>query len=103
MAHADALSRSVALVDELPLERRLEFLQLADPAVQKISNKLELGDNEKFAVVDGLVYKKLEDGQKFVVPEAMVTNILRAHHDDMAHNGFDKTLAGIKLSYGFHR
>jgi len=54
MAHADALSRSVAYVDELPLERQLEFLQLSDPKILEISKQLELEENEKFELIDGL-------------------------------------------------
>ncbi|KMQ85932.1 hypothetical protein RF55_15252 [Lasius niger] len=103
MVHADALSRSVALVDELPLERRLEFLQLTDPEIQKISNELELEDSDRFALIDGLVYRKMDSELKFVVPDSMISNILRAHHDDMAHNGYEKTIQGIKQSYWFPR
>lgn len=86
MAHVDALSRSVAHVDELPLERRLEYLQLADPKIQEISRELEMADNDKFALIDGLVYRKDNEQLKFVVPESMTVNILRAHHDEMGHN-----------------
>jgi len=77
MAHVDALSRSVGAADELAIERRLELLQLADPKVQDISRRLELGDDPKFTLIDGLVYRKLGDDRRFVVPNSMVHNILR--------------------------
>ncbi|KMQ82104.1 retrovirus-like pol polyprotein [Lasius niger] len=90
MAHVDALSRSVAHVDELPLERQLEFLQLTDPKILDISKKLELEDSDKFALVDGLTYTKIDDELEFVIPESMIINIIRTYHDEIAHCGAEK-------------
>ncbi|XP_025160298.1 uncharacterized protein LOC112589822 [Harpegnathos saltator] len=58
MAHVDALSRNAGYVDEMPLERELEFRQLADPQLQAICRRLEFEDDPKFALVDGLLYRK---------------------------------------------
>jgi len=44
MQQVDALSRSVGYAHELPLEKELEFRQLADPEVRKISADLELNE-----------------------------------------------------------
>jgi len=52
MRHVDALSRCVAYVNELPLERELEFRQLADPRIQEISRDLELKDSDRFTLAD---------------------------------------------------
>jgi len=102
MSHVDALSRSVAYVTERPLERELEFRQLTDPRIKEISEDIEFkGDNENFALVDGLLYKKIGDQLKFVIPESMTFSVIRAHHDEMAHCGFEKTLQGIKQNYWF--
>jgi len=60
MVHVDALSRSVGAMDELPIERKLEYLQLADTELRKISRKLELEKDERYALVDGLVYRKID-------------------------------------------
>ncbi|XP_029167462.1 uncharacterized protein LOC114937960 [Nylanderia fulva] len=70
MIHADALSRSVALVDELPLERRLEFLQLADPEILKLSNELELEENDKFALIDGSSNRLESETQLYPLPKS---------------------------------
>jgi len=51
MVHVDALSRSVGAIDELPIERKLEYLQLADPKIKKISYRLELEDDKRYAMV----------------------------------------------------
>lgn len=101
MAHVDALSRSIHYVNALPLERELEFRQLLDPRIKEIAGELEFNDNPKFLLINGLVYRKCEDNPKFVVPESMVVNVLRAYHDDLAHVGPEKTYKGIASNYWF--
>jgi len=87
----------LAHVDELP-ERCLEFQQLIDPEILKLSKDLEIRDYNKFELIDGLVYRKDNDGSKVMIPEAMIVNILRAYHE-MAHAGPEKTLQGIKQNF----
>jgi len=101
MMHVDALSRSVGAVDELPVERKLEYLQLSDLELRKISRKLEVEDDERYSLVDGLVYRKVNENLRFVVPESMVHAILKIYHNDMAHCGPRKTFEGISLHYWF--
>lgn len=103
MTHVDALSRCVGYVQQRPLERKLEFRQLADPRLSELSHELELRENPKFALVDELVYKKENEDLKFVVlwVEAMIPSVVRAHHDDMAHCGPEKMLRSIKESFWF--
>jgi len=91
MRHVDALSRAIAYVHEMPLERELEFRQITDPRLRQISEELEFKDSDKFSLVNGLVYKKCSVDLKFAVPESMVSNVLRAHHDDAGHCGKEKT------------
>lgn len=88
-------------MDELPLERRLEFQQLSDPRLKELSKELEFKDNDKFELIDGLIYRKIDNKRKFVIPKSMVVNIIRVHHDDMAHNGPEKTLRGIQKNFWF--
>jgi len=101
MKHVNALNRSMAYVKEVPLERELELRQLADPQIQDIANKLEFCDDEKFSLVNGLVYRKDQDNLRFVVPDAMVHTLLRTYHDNMAHVGRVKTYEGIAQTYWF--
>jgi len=101
MKHVDALSREIGYVNEVALERELELQQLADPVISNIANELEFKDNEKFTLVDGLVYRKDDENLKFVVPDGMIGRVLRAHHDDMAHCGSEKTYQGVAISYWF--
>lgn len=101
MMHVDALSRDIAYVNALPLEWELEFRQLSDPKISEISKELEYNSSDKFELIDGLVYKKEENDLKFVVPESMVINLFKTHHDEMAHPGAEKTLQGIKHNFWF--
>lgn len=101
MAHVDALSRSVAYVNELPLERELEYRQLADPQILKISRGLEFNDSDKLKLINGLVYKITEGREKFVVLHTMIHSVLRAYHDDMAHCDLQKTIESISQNYWF--
>jgi len=101
MAHVDALSRIVALVDSIPFEKELQFRQLVDPQIKLIAEFLEQSDHEKFEMMDGLVFRKCPDRLRFYVPEDMIIHILRVYHDDCAHCGFEKTVKGITDNYWF--
>lgn len=53
MSHVDALSRIVAYMDSMPLERELEYKQLQDTKLKSIAEQLEYEDNEKFVLLKG--------------------------------------------------
>ncbi|KMQ93366.1 reverse transcriptase [Lasius niger] len=69
----------------MPLKKELQFRQLQDPKLKDLSQKLEFKDYDKFELIDGLVFKKGTKKSRFVVPEAMISNIIRYYHDNMAH------------------
>lgn len=101
MAHVDALSRRVHYLESFPLERELEFRQLQDPNLQEIANQLEFSDSDKFELIDGVVYRKETNRSRFVIPDSMVNNMIRIHHEQMAYSGMEKTYQGIYKSYWF--
>lgn len=101
MAHVDALSRQIAYVNTLPLEREFEIRQTKDSRLMVIAKELEYGVNEKFKLIDGLVYQKGDDRSRFVVPDSLIINVIRAYHDEMAHYDFKKTFQGISSNYWF--
>jgi len=70
MSHVDALSRIVGYIGELPLEQKLDFQQLADPFLARLSEELEIEDNDKFCLINDLVDRKFENQRRLVVPEA---------------------------------
>lgn len=61
MAHVNALSRQVFYIDALPIERELEYKQQIDNYLKQIAGELECEGNDKFELIDGLVYKKDSD------------------------------------------
>lgn len=101
MVHVDALSRIIALVSSLPLERELEFRQLRDPVIKEIATSLQQVSNKKFELIEGLVFRKGPDKPLFYVPESMVPNLIRVYHDNCAHCGPEKTIKGISTTYWF--
>lgn len=101
MAHVDALSRIVAHIEAMPLEKELQFRQLQDTKIKTIAEGLSCNEHEKFELFDGLVYRKDTKTPRFVVPEQMVHSVIRYYHDDMAHCGYEKTTQGIQAHYWF--
>ncbi|XP_024882106.1 protein NYNRIN-like, partial [Temnothorax curvispinosus] len=89
----------VAYVEPMPLERELEYKQLRDIKLKNIAEKLEVENNEKFTLIDGLVFHKGKDKPRFVIPEVMINNIIRVYHDDKAHCDVNKTFQGIYENY----
>lgn len=101
MAHVDALSRAVSLIHLMPLEKELQYRQLQDGHLKTIAENLESSEHEKYELFDGLVYRKGPDKPRFVVPESMISNILRVYHDNFAHCGIEKVVQGIRANYWF--
>lgn len=58
MTHVDALNRNILYINALPIERELEYRQLADSKLKQVASKLEVTENENFELIDGLVYRK---------------------------------------------
>lgn len=101
MTHVDALSRQIGYIDSLPLERELQYKQLQDNRLKNITEKLEFEDDNKFQLIEGLLYTRDSGRPHFVVSDTMVNNIIRIHHDEMAHCGTEKTFQGIYATYWF--
>lgn len=101
MTHVDALSRISAYVGAMPIERELEYKQLLDDRLKILAEELEFAENEKFELIDGLVFRKCADKPRFVIPDSMINNIIRIYHDEMAHCGVEKTVQGIGSNYWF--
>lgn len=101
MMHVDALSRFICFTDSIPLEKELQYRQLQDPRLKLIAESLEKEENDKFELIDGLVFRKGNYKHRFVIPDSMITNIIRVYHDDMVHCGFEKPLQSISSNYWF--
>lgn len=104
MAHVDALSRAVCLVESIPFDKELELKQLVDPRLRIIAEKLEKEDDDEFELINGLVFRKGPDRPRFAIPSStMVNNIIRVHHDELAHCGVEKTVQRSHQIIGIRR
>lgn len=114
MTHVDALSRNPVQTDSVELRVGhvdtdwVATVQLNDPELQRIisilndsehDNVVEIKNN--FVVKRGLLYRKTEDGDRWVVPKGVRWQVLKSNHDEIGHFGFDKTLEIIKNNYWF--
>ncbi|CAH3935267.1 unnamed protein product [Pieris brassicae] len=114
MSHVDALSRNPVEIDfGCLLVRTIDTKWIA--TVQKDDSELKrivdiLNDSTSGDIVDirnnflikrGLLYRKTDDGERWVVPKGVRFQLLKANHDDIGHFSFDKTFAKVKESYWF--
>lgn len=101
MIHMDCLSRQVMLINNITIEDEVLYKQLADTKLKDLATELEFKENKYFVLIDGLVFRKYQKRQLFVIPKNMVINIIRIHHDELGHVGIDKTIQGIVKNYWF--
>lgn len=128
MAHVDALSRchprknddegktgvpndsklakshrcQVMAIDTLGVEFRLQVAQSRDATIVAIREKLGNEVMDDYELRDEVVYRKTDDGEhKFYVPHEMEENIVRMIHEELAHQGADKTMEKVRERYWF--
>lgn len=105
MRHVDSLSRipEVAIVEQISFEQLLAVEQGRDHNIVKIRESLEsaTASASAFELIDGLVYRKLDDKSLFYVPSLLESNVIRANHDDCGHFGPDKVHDRITRTYWF--
>lgn len=119
MAYVDALSRnppsnsnfteSVNKVDvggsdwlstvqssDSEIQRKISIL--SDPKSDEVADVVQ-----NYVVRNKKLYRKTDDGERWVVPKGVRWQILKQCHDDIGHFAFDKTYAKIKESYWFSK
>ncbi|CAK9817732.1 Transposon Ty3-I Gag-Pol polyprotein [Anthophora plagiata] len=103
LVHADALSRefSVLIITENSFERNLAILQNQDSQIKKLHDTLLHGENKFFELNNGLVYRKINNKLLFYVPASMEENIIRTNHEEIGHQGINKTVEYISRVYWF--
>jgi len=98
MAHVDCLSRNPT-INAITAEDEVMYRQLSDPKLKEIAERVELLGSKNFAIIEG--FRKHRERELFVVPESMVSSIIRIYHDDTGHVGVEKTVQGITDHYWF--
>ena len=103
MQHADALSRkySVHLITENTFEQNLSILQNQDAQIIKVRTELEKNESKFFELNNGLVYRKVRNRLLFYVPSSMEENVIRASHEQIGHQGINKTSEYLSRVYWF--
>jgi len=94
-------------VAELNFRKKLTNLAKQQDDDQAISNKkrevskLPAMKNDKYAIVKEILMVHESDGWKFVIPQALVPELLQHYHDNFGHFGADKTEKLIRKFYSF--
>lgn len=122
LAYVDAMSRApcessreVPVVTERTMRIEVDrddwllTMQLQDPKLQRIIRVLngsEKADDSKqissmFELQNGRLYRKVNDSNRWVVPNAVRWRIVKNAHDDRGHFGIDKTLQNINNDFWF--
>lgn len=105
MRHVDSLSRvrEVNVIEQNSMDQVLAVEQNRDQVISNIRETLEKKEqsSSKFELQDGLVYRKIDDKLLFYVPDAMVSNVIRASHDEFGHFGTEKVYELITRTYWF--
>lgn len=121
MCHVDALSRNPIGGDQgiMPDGENFTILHITsdwlttvqadDDEIQRIKRILDDNNNDQsnvnikqnYCIKRGMIYKKTDNGVKWLVPKAVRWQILKACHDDIGHFSYMKTLDKIKSDYWF--
>lgn len=111
LAHVDYLSRNPmrCLAVDITSSEWIKVAQLQDDEIKVIREILASGDNkpdvreyfEKYDLKGGVVFRRTETGNKWLVPRAARWNVVKMHHDDSGHFAAEKTLEKIKEHYYF--
>lgn len=128
MRHVDALSRSavgevnsqdtdtiadkainIKRMDKLDLDDWVKIAQMQDAKCRDLmdainSQKPTSRDKEirrDFVLKKGRLYKRTDDGLKWVVPRSARAQILQMYHDDNAHPGITKTEELVRQRFWF--
>jgi len=77
------------------------YKQLMDAKIKEIAENIETKGSDYFTLIDGLVFRMYKEKPLFVVPENMISNVIRIYHDEAGHVGLDKTMHSILIHYWF--
>ena len=111
VAHVDYLSRNPVecLSVDITSAEWIKVAQIQDHDIEVIRKILESGDRrsdvkqyfEKYDLKAGVVFRRTEDGNKWLVPRMSRLNIVKMCHDDQGNFALEKTLEKIRENYWF--
>ena len=91
------------------IDNKYKIAQIQDHDIEVIHKILESDDRqpdvkqyfEKYDLKGGVIFRRTEDGNKWVVPRMSRWNIVKMCHDDQGHFALQKTLDKIRENYWF--
>lgn len=123
IVHVDALSRATT-IEQSPVEGVAEKVMLVDmeesdwvavlqlqdadlKAIREVLNGTVVNHdkvkhyNKEYQVKNNRVFKKTEQGLRFVVPHGVRWQIIKTAHNESGHPGIDRTIELIRKTYWF--
>lgn len=111
VAHVDYLSRNPVDCFSIDITESewIKAAQMQDDDIEVIRKILESGNREpevkhyfeNYDLRKGVVFRKTESGNKWVVPRVSRWNIVKMCHDDQGHFAVEKTLEIVRENYWF--
>lgn len=111
VAHVDYLSRNPVDCYAIDITEKewIKVAQLQDPDIGVIRKILEAGNEqrdtkqyfEKYVLKGGVVFRKTDSGNKWVVPRMSQFNIVTLCHDEQGHFALERTLEKKEVYYWF--
>lgn len=92
---------TVATIEIEDIDFQLCAAQARDGEVSGLKTKLEQGEVKGYDIVNGVVYKKVNEDLRFFVPKDMEIEVIRNIHEKLGHLGVDKCYLKIKDLYWF--
>jgi hypothetical protein len=87
-------SRTILQDDDINIIREILETGYITPDVKQYSDKYDLRN--------GVVFRRTEKGNKWVVPRSFRWSVIKMCHDDQGHFALDKTLEKAKGNYWFN-
>ena len=80
--------------------------QDTDPKIVNIKEELRIASNCKlqadYVLKQNILYRKTDQGKRWVVPMGMRYQVVQSCHDDYAHPGMEETIELLQQFYWFH-
>jgi len=102
MRHVDALSRNVVNVRTISISEDgwIQRGQDTDPKIVNIKEEFTKLRTD-YVLKRNILYRKTDQGKRWVVPKGMWYQVVQSYHDDYAHPGAEKTIELLQQFYWF--
>lgn len=104
MQHVDALSRCALPLHHITEQNWIVAVQSEDPKIQNIINNIKSKDfKDLYKFDENILYRKVNDKFKIVVPKSVRWRVTKIFHDDNGHMCESKVIELIQRHYWFEK